>query len=46
MLNNNSNQKCYNYNETIDKQICFANDFGYEKLISKSINKFGKKGIC
>lgn len=42
-LNNNSKLKCYNYNDP-SLITCFANDFGYENWISKSINKFGKKG--
>ena len=42
-LNNNSNLKCYNYNDPA-LITCFANDFGYANWISKSINKFGKKG--
>ena len=42
-LTNNSNIKCYNYN---DPSIitCFANDFKFDHWIEKTIDKYGNKG--
>jgi len=41
-LTNNSNIKCRSYNDA-SLITCFANDFGYENWVAKSINKYGNK---
>tara|TARA_B100001057_G_scaffold489328_1_gene575373 strand:- start:1455 stop:2033 length:579 start_codon:yes stop_codon:yes gene_type:complete len=41
-LTNNTNIKCHSYNDA-SLITCFANDFGYENWVSKSINKYGNK---
>mgnify|MGYP001269829923 CR=1 FL=1 len=41
-LTNNSNIRCYNYNEPA-LITCYSNDFKYENWISKVIEKYGDK---
>ena len=41
-LSNNTNIKCHSYNDS-SLITCFANDFGYENWIAKSIKKYGNK---
>ena len=42
-LTKNARIKCTNYNET-DLITCFANDFGYERWVEKTINFYGDEG--
>lgn len=42
-LTKNARIRCTNYNES-DLLTCFANDFGYEKWVEKTINFYGDEG--
>lgn len=42
-LTKNARIKCTNYNES-DLITCFANDFGYERWVEKTINFYGDEG--
>ena len=42
-LTKNARVRCTNYNES-DLLTCFANDFGYEKWVEKTINFYGDEG--
>ena len=42
-LTKNARIKCNNYNES-DLITCFANDFGYERWVEKTINFYGDEG--
>ena len=42
-LTKNAGVKCTNYNES-DLITCFANDFGYERWVEKTINFYGDEG--
>ena len=42
-LTKNARIKCANYNES-DLITCFANDFGYERWVEKTINFYGDEG--
>ena len=42
-LTKNAKIKCINFNES-DLITCFANDYGYERWLEKSIDFYGDKG--
>ena len=44
-LTKNAKIKCLNFNEA-NLITCFANDYGYEKWVEKSLKYYGEKGDC
>tara|TARA_Y100001958_G_C21004484_1_gene386991 strand:- start:174 stop:740 length:567 start_codon:yes stop_codon:yes gene_type:complete len=42
-LTKNARVRCTNYNES-DLLTCFANDYGYERWVEKTINFYGDEG--